>query len=1276
MNTTKQSKSISVTYELNGKVSSLVINLKAGEMFSEASAKTIIDRKVKVISVETTDAAGKIKEVVPGRIASANEILKQSAVLDIETTNLRPGSPITQIAVTSLGDKKSTLFVPSKQNFIATVNSLEDGISFQQRLKAKAIDIPPGYNFRDIKFAQTYMEKNQIKLTDIVREGEARINNVNFTFKEILEAGRAERKDLEDFMIRTDRFQAKLFVEDEAKLVEAGMQRNPTKVAFMKSLIDGELTETQLRNYLIANQGVLDIDKEISSLSLIKDRSLRDIVNADLPELLKGKITWIANANFESAQFGAQIRAEAFDSMKALNAAREAAGESQLDEKTFMRMFNQGALEKELTALNAKRGADKQLYTKNPFQPVTAINLTTGKPFDVVGTGAYDLARAQAMKTGDFSNLYEALLADTRPGDVRDITDLSRALQSKLKKIGVLDIERPTALSVEVQARLALAAREMRLAEEAGESIDLERLKKGLFSKETHIAIGDTVLSESPLLRESFDMLEALRKVEAGGAEADALMRQASEGKGAYFRALTIGGLQEYFNKPAISAAGETLEGLDDVLFRQFAGRSLVDLYEKGSTEFREDKPGYGKKTVSRLREGVAMNQSVNTSSFVYKNYHNIDEILTKLGEIKEYGSANKQAYIEKIKSETKDFFDSNGNLIESKREQFYNYAKPLKESADRQIKAIEQRFAGIDAEFFESVKTFNGMNLRQRNLKPIVLEGVTTGTPKSAAEAMTQKAAVFSDVAETTLRKALGRGLAGAALLGIGFKVVDEVSNNREKQSNYVLPDFDQFMEAQSKFYGSKESFLAEIRKKYNIEGLQETGIMSEMRSVFTDFGSPYQGMGYSMSVLDNDKLRRERQKFEQAQFGSRHFSEQGDVGFQLKRFVDSVFRKQMGYSKPGASMIFGDFQTIEAGKYNSLKGDNLIEYKVSADQISVQDADTITIRRNGAPRNALSNFMGTGKQESMAVRLAGIDAPETAHGDRSAQPYAEMAKQIATELISKAKDIRIVSTPDDTTYGRQVSMVYVDGKNLNLELVRRGAAAFLPYRGKGKSLFYNQKAFEQAQTFAQEGNRGMWSNPYFRAYEMISKGSGQTVTFNTLVNASKVAKSEHLMSTASLMEAAQAAGGINEQLRNEILGIAEQQKMASRSSKRSIYSGDSLRNRWMNSDLSTFGYNPNSINSILDQVKSEVSLLQKTKGSKATAETAKTRRVSKNNLSLANETLKNASKEYNFEKSQRIQKIQEMKIRKAKRIQDMEVMQQGALRNLFNSPINHQRM
>ena len=61
-------------------------------------------------------------------------------------------------------------------------------------------------------------------------------------------------------------------------------------------------------------------------------------------------------------------------------------------------------------------------------------------------------------------------------------------------------------------------------------------------------------------------------------------------------------------------------------------------------------------------------------------------------------------------------------------------------------------------------------------------------------------------------------------------------------------------------------------------------------------------------------------------------------------------MFRKQMGYSKPGASMIF-DFQTIKQASI-ILKGDNLIEYKVSADQISVQDADMITIRRN-VPRN-----------------------------------------------------------------------------------------------------------------------------------------------------------------------------------------------------------------------------------------------------------------------------------------------------------------------------------
>ena len=290
--------------------------------------------------------------------------------------------------------------------------------------------------------------------------------------------------------------------------------------------------------------------------------------------------------------------------------------------------------------------------------------------------------------------------------------------------------------------------------------------------------------------------------------------------------------------------------------------------------------------------------------------------------------------------------------------------------------------------------------------------------------------------------------------------------------------------------------------------------------------------------------------------------------------------------------------------------------------------------------------------------------------------QPYAEMAKKIATDLIKNAKDVRIVSRPDDTTYGRQVSMVYVDGKNLNLELVRRGAAAYLPYRGKGKSSFYNQKAFEEAEKQATEGNRGMWSDPYFKAYQMMKSRSGQSITFNTLVNASKVAKSSQLMSVASLMNEASRAGEINDALAQELIQTGESQRIAARGSKRSIYSPDSLKGNGMQADLSAFGSMGNSITSVLDQLKYEISELKRTKGSKNTAETARVRRISSNNLSLAKDSIESAQREYNFEQRNRIEKIKSDKLTKQKRINDMQYMQQTALKNLFNSPINHHRM
>jgi len=315
INTTKSTKTISITYELGGRVDTTVITLNAGEVFSEASAKIIIGHKANLIDIKTADASGAVKSVLPQRLSTPQDILKASAVLDIETTNLRPGAPITQVAVHSLSNKESNFFIPRSQSFVATVNSLEEGISFQQRLQAKRIQVPKGTSFRDLKYVETYMEMKGFKL-DTLTDGSLKMH---------MASAKRQVSQIEDYLIKKDKFQAKLFVPAE-KLARAGIKPDPNKQILMQAIIDGTLTEEEVLNYLRKNQGVLNLTQELNSLTVRTDRSLRDIINSDVPELLKGKVTWIANANFESSQFGARIRAEAFDSMAAINAAREAAG--------------------------------------------------------------------------------------------------------------------------------------------------------------------------------------------------------------------------------------------------------------------------------------------------------------------------------------------------------------------------------------------------------------------------------------------------------------------------------------------------------------------------------------------------------------------------------------------------------------------------------------------------------------------------------------------------------------------------------------------------------------------------------------------------------------------------------------------------------------------------------------------------------------------------------------------------------------------------------------
>ena len=117
----------------------------------------------------------------------------------------------------------------------------------------------------------------------------------------------------------------------------------------------------------------------------------------------------------------------------------------------------------------------------------------------------------------------------------------------------------------------------------------------------------------------------------------------------------------------------------------------------------------------------------------------------------------------------------------------------------------------------------------------------------------------------------------------------------------------------------------------------------------------------------------------------------------------------------------------------------------------VSVGDGDTIRVRASGG--------------ELVTVRLACIDAPETAQG----QPGADATSSLQRLVGAGRLELR-PQTLD--RYGRTVAEVFSAGRNVNLEMVRTGAA--FVYRKYLRDC--NDAAYEQAEQQAQRFRQGVW--------------------------------------------------------------------------------------------------------------------------------------------------------------------------------------------------------
>lgn len=127
--------------------------------------------------------------------------------------------------------------------------------------------------------------------------------------------------------------------------------------------------------------------------------------------------------------------------------------------------------------------------------------------------------------------------------------------------------------------------------------------------------------------------------------------------------------------------------------------------------------------------------------------------------------------------------------------------------------------------------------------------------------------------------------------------------------------------------------------------------------------------------------------------------------------------------------------------------------EYKVTR----VIDGDTLVVRKGSV---------------NLTIRLVGIDAPEVSHKKyEPGQPFSQQStKHLAKLTLNRSADVRSYGSD---RYGRILGEVFVDGNNVNLEMLKAGLAEV--YRGtpaSGQDVGPYRKAEEEAR----KAGRGMW--------------------------------------------------------------------------------------------------------------------------------------------------------------------------------------------------------
>lgn len=258
----------------------------------------------------------------------------------------------------------------------------------------------------------------------------------------------------------------------------------------------------------------------------------------------------------------------------------------------------------------------------------------------------------------------------------------------------------------------------------------------------------------------------------------------------------------------------------------------------------------------------------------------------------------------------------------------------------------------------------------------------------------------------------------------------------------------------------------------------------------------------------------------------------------------------------------------------------------------VNVEDADTLVLRKPGF-FSAVRSAFGYG---DIQVRLAGIDAPEVGgHGfDPLApvriwqeQPGGQEASQALRSLIEQQQDnLTLAVSTGRRTYGRYLGALGgTEGANLNLELLRQGAATALPF-GKSSEDIISRTETLEAERDAQIEGLGLWQYKRYQAQAVINQKASRRITHNILTRMDRLSANQALGSYASWLASlgeqrgpltfdelmmANTFSGFDDQF-NTIEGLRHR-GMASERRKRDTHFGSGLQRPMFLFDLETTG-------------------------------------------------------------------------------------------------------